>query len=298
MSHQSYAEFMKKLGHKVVRTKSAWWFQGAGGIYAQFPWHETITPTRTEIDALLGLTGTAARYSCPGGTGRDSHFYVCDDPDYAIERLSSNTRSKVRRGMKRCAVNRVSFDDLQRMGAAELSRETMQRQNRPAGPEHDAYWDRYFNAASETESMEAWAAFNNDELAAWLIACRFDDCINISILRSRRSLLSSYPNNALLFGFLKDAIARDGVSMVSFGWESIRPQLDSLDDFKLSMGFEKRSVGQRIEVNRFVRPILRGRILRSLEGLAVRRSSRERFGLMAGMLRWYREQSVTRSVQS
>ena len=298
MSHQSYAEFMKKLGHKVVRTESAWWFQGAGGIYAQFPWHETITPGQSEIDSLLGLTGTAARYSCPGGTGRDSHFYVCDDPEFAIEKLSSNTRSKIRRGLKRCTVSPISFDELQRLDAAELSRETMLRQNRTAGPEHDAYWKRYFKAAAETESMEGWAAFNEGQLAAWLIACRFNECINISILRSRRSMLSNYPNNAMLFEFVRNAIRREGVSMVSFGWESIRPQLDSLDDFKLSMGFEKRSVGHRIEVNRFVRPILRGRILSSLEGIAVRRSKHERFGLMAGMLKWYREQPAVQSVQT
>lgn len=84
--------------------------------------------------------------------------------------------------------------------------------------------------------------------------------------------------------------------MVSFGWESIRPELDSLDDFKLSMGFQKQSVGQRIEVNRFVRPLLRGKILQSLEGVAVRRSDRERYALIAGMLKWYREQPTKSSV--
>jgi hypothetical protein len=298
MSHQSYGEFLTKMGQKVVQTESALWFQGSGGVYAPLTCHETITPHESEIDSLLGLAGTAARYSCPTDSGRPSHFYVCADPSYAIEKLSSNTRSKVRRGLKRCTVSPVSFTSLQELDAAELSRETMQRQNREPGAGHEDYWDRYFTAAAATESMEAWAAFNNDQLAAWLIACQFDDCINISILRSRRSMLSNYPNNALLFEFLSDAIRRDGVSMVSFGWESIRPQLDSLDDFKLSMGFEKRHVGQRIEVNRLLRPILRGRILRSLEGLAVRRSSREQFGLMAGMLKWYREQPTAVSVHT
>ena len=295
MSHQSYAEFLTKMGHKVVRTKSSWWFQSAGGIYAQFPWHETISPDAAEINSLLGMSGTAVRYSCPLDDGRPSHFYVQDDPDYAIEKLSSNTRSKVRRGLKRCEVRQVSFDELQKHDAAELSRETMQRQNRTIGSDHDARWQRHFEAAAETESMEAWAAFNDGKLASWLIACRFDNCINISILRSRRSLLSNYPNNALLFEYLQQSIQRDNVAMVSFGWESIRPELDSLDDFKLSMGFQKRSMGQRIELNRFVRPLLRGRILQSLEGVAIRRSNRERFALIAGMLKWYREQPTNTS---
>ena len=232
----------------------------------------------------------AARYPCPLELGRPSFRIVCDRADYGLQCLSAKARNQTRRGLENCTVGRVVFADLESAGALRLNRETLQRQGRRIARFHDAYWRAYYAAAEAAPAMEAWGAFAGRDLAAYLIACRIEDCLNILVVRSHCEHLKAYPNNALVYTLTRQALARPETKQVSFGLESVQADLDALDHFKEGMGFVKRPIGQRIELHRFARPLAQGLLLRRLGRFAEARAEHESFRKLAGMLRWYHEQ--------
>jgi hypothetical protein len=203
--------------------------------------------------------------------------------------LSSNSRSKIRRGLKRCKVEPIDFRLLAEKGE-ELDHSTRERQGRTVSSASNSYWQKYYSNAAQTVGAEAWGAFVDGELAAYLIGFRVENCSNLVILRSKQELLSSYPNNALLFSYLRHVLGRGEVDSVSYGLEPIQHDMEALDHFKLGLGFEKKPCGQRVEVAPWLRPLLQGPILsgaRRLTGLLKRD---ERIDKLNGLLQWMTDQ--------
>jgi hypothetical protein len=290
MSMNGYGEFLKKMGHRVFRTESACWFNISSGFYMNFPFHRPVCPQPSEIRKVLGITGIAVRYTCFPEIGRPSYKVVCSHKNYDLSCLPQKGRNRTRRGMESCSVRQLEFRELESVGALDLNRDTLIRQGRRIPTNHDEYWHKYYSAAATSECMEAWGAFVANELAAYLIACKIEDCINILILRSHSKHLKANPNNALFFVFTSEAISREDVQEVSTGLESLQPDTFELERFKLRMGYQKIPIGQRIEFNHALRLILRGSLLRRVHDALGRVQGRENFDKLAGILRWYAEQ--------
>src|SRR3989304_2026878 len=105
----AFAAFLAGIGHRVLRTPSAEWFDAGPHFFQSLPFHRAIAPDATELRDLFNQgRALGARFVAPlDGPGRLSYQIVCDTRPYDIERLSPNTRSKVRRGLRRCRVARV-----------------------------------------------------------------------------------------------------------------------------------------------------------------------------------------------
>ncbi len=290
MTAEAYADFLGSIGHRVVRSRSGWWFNVRPGLYMGFPYHRPLDADPAEVEAVLGTRGLIARFSCPVEKGRASYTTVCDREDYNMGSLKTKPRNQVRRGLERCSVRRLTFRELERSGAREVSRATMLRQGRPVPSDHDAYWRAYYAAADTCQSMEAWAAFVGKELAAFLIATTIEDCVYILEEFSLKKHLREYPNNALVYRFTSTALARPLVKEVSYGLEPLQKGLAGLDHFKQGMGFINRPIGQRIELNRFLRSFLARPILARVRRIAEGQPRRESLGKLAGILRRYEEQ--------
>jgi hypothetical protein len=96
------------------------------------------------------------RFSAPlEGPGKLSYQIVCDDRAYALEKLSANTRSKVRRGLRRCTVRPLAMTDIAAQGRVP-DRDTLERQGRSWRWSGDEGWARYWRAAAATPGMEGW----------------------------------------------------------------------------------------------------------------------------------------------
>ena len=155
------------------------------------------------------------------GPGKLSYQIVCDTRDYGIEGLSANTRSKVRRGLRRCDVRPVPFSEICEQGR-QADRDTLSRQGRVAGLT-GTRWRRYWQSAARTVGMEGWGAYVGKELAAFLVTVRLDDCVEFLLARSRSDRLDAYPNNALIF-------TREG--SIEFGYEiTDNSMIHIVDDF-------------------------------------------------------------------
>ncbi len=290
MSAEAYASLLEDAGHRVIRTANAWWYEAHPRWYQAIPFHTELNPSATELEEVLSEGAWVLRYPCPISAGTASYRIVCDDPGYGLSTLSSTARRATRRGLERCTVRRLPFVDLEANGGLELSRSTLVRQHRKVPTDHDRTWRRHYAAAAKTDTAECWAAFADDELAAFLIAVTIDDSFCIPVLKSSSEHLAEYPNNALVYEVTHGALGRPGISEVSWGLESLLESVGGLDRFKQGMGFEQRAIGQRIEIARWLGAALRGPATWAVQQLATRGVGGDTIGRAAATLRWHAEQ--------
>ena len=293
MSSSGYASFLKAMGHNVCHHAGVYWFDAHPGIYMSFPFQTLVSPEDVVVKDILNSKGIALRYPCGVQQGRPSYRIVVNETDYDLSSLTSKARNQTRRGLEWCQVQAVSFDQLGNE-AIRLNEETLLRQGRTLSKDFKDYWNKYFIQAAQAEGAEAWGAFVNSQLAAYLIAFRIEGVAHILIVRSARGMLSKYPNNALLFSYVQSVLKEDSINEVSIGLESIQGGMASLDKFKAGMGFKKLPIGQRIEFSPWIKPFLRPSIRKIVLGLADKfANDNEKLAKFSGMIRWYDEQEST-----
>ncbi len=244
MNPEAIAGFLEHSGFRVVRTKSAWWYNEyrQDKIFYAFPQHRMIDPDEKEITQVFEGSGAAAvRFIAPAGTrGKESFLWVRRAP-YAIETPEKKRRNLIRKGLERCSVRPVSWKELMSLGW-ESHRDTEERHGRKA--EGLGLSENLENCPA----YECWGSFVDNKLAAYAVTLAVEDWVHIVMGRSANAYLQHYPNDALIFSVTEKMLARPGVGAVSYGWESVN-ELGSLDHFKESLGFEKQPVSQRVVLN-------------------------------------------------
>lgn len=263
MDSGTYAAFLQAIGHRVVQTRSAYWYDASKFFFLSAPAHRIYEPDTDELRSVL------RRFPCLGvrfaasleSTGKLSYQIVCDNPTYGLDALSANVRSKVRRGLKRCNVGPVALPTIAAAGR-RANQDTLARQGRDGGLD-GSRWERFWAAAASTPGFEGWGAWSGDTLAAFLVSVTFDDSVEFLLARSCTDDLSAYPNNALIFHVTEEMLVRRGVREITFGLESLEP-VGPLDQFKFGMGFRPRPLRQRIVFHPVLRTLLRHAAVRAL----------------------------------
>lgn len=289
MSSEGYARFLAAMGHCVRQSGGVYWFNAHPHIYMSFPFDREVDPASVDWGVVLGDDGWAARFPCQMSAGRPSYRIVADQSGYGLSSLSGKARNQTRRGLENCEVRPVSFEELAGAGMT-LNRETLARQNRKPGADFEAYWKNYYSQAARVDGAEAWGAFVTGELAAYLIAFQMEGVAHVLIVRSASRFLKQYPNNALMYGYLEYALNRAGLKEVSIGLESIQEGMDTLDHFKIGMGFHKKPIGQRIVLCPALRMLMNGPGAKAARLILRDGWGSEKLGKLAGLVRWYAEQ--------
>lgn len=249
---EGFAAFLAAAGHRVFRSPSSYWCDASFGFFLSCPSHRLLSPPEEELRTVMRHQPCfGLRFAGPvSGSGKPSYQIVCEARDYSLEGLSANTRSKVRRGLRRCDVGPVSFEELAVHGGS-ADTDTVARQGRRAWVSGKR-WERFWRAAAGTPGIEAWAARNGSEILAFLVTVQFEDAVEFMMARSRSEHSSTYANNALIFQVTEEMLVRRGAREITFGLESLEP-VASLDQFKLSMGFGCRPLKQRVEFHPWFR---------------------------------------------
>ncbi len=290
MSTEGYAQFLKNIGHQVVQKDDHYWFNTHPHIYISFPFNKPISKRKVDVLSILKRRDFALRFSCPLKEGRQSFRISVVNKAYDLSSLDSGSRRNTRRGLENCSVRKLNKEEILK-DALQLNEETLVRQGRTLTNRNNDYWNAYYHEAVNAEGSTIWGAFVGDTLAAFLISFRMNRSENIVISRSRTSLLKHRPNNALLYQFIYDGIRSDEIDEISFGLESIQSDMDSLDRFKMGMGFQKIPVGQYVKFHPFIGTFLRKWnlpvILGVLHPLAAKK---EKVAKLYGLLSWYSDQ--------
>lgn len=246
MTPEIFAEWLRRQGHRVVRTRSSYWFNSGPRVFQAFPYHWVIQPTEDELrDFFFEENAIGLRYSTPmeAEEGSCSYHIVHEHVTYELKNVDSSIRAKVRRGLEACQVGPIPLERYAREGWP-IERDTQDRQGRHSrhGRSH---WNRMVEAATGLDGFEAWGAEVEGRLAAGLMFVQIDDCVDLLYQQSLREFLPLRVNNALLFDTTRALVARPGVRLIHNGLHSLDAPA-SVDQFKVRLGYAVKPVRQRV----------------------------------------------------
>lgn len=255
MDSTELGDFFRSLGHRVIETRSCLWYGPQRLLFKSLPVHRMVNPPPDEIaSVLIRGPALAVRYPTPPRDARpDGGMYICANRDYDFHSLSPNARSHTRRGLARCSIERIGFDYLARDGYALLEDTTL-RQTGRRPPTTPFQWENFCLTAAQTADIEAWGAFAQNRLAAFIVGMLIDDCFYIHLQKSATALLKHYPNNALIFELTRGKLAA-GIAEISHGQIALAASA-GLDAFKRDMGFKVQPFKERVEFNPLIRRTL------------------------------------------
>jgi len=253
MDAAHFAEFWHMQGHRVIETKSCFWYNPQPLVFMSVPYHRTCTPSRRELRrVLLGGPAAAARFHDPAGT--DGGLFICSDREYDLPKLQKKARNETRRGLENCSVEQVEFQYLLEHGFS-LVEDTLQRQGRGQQAVTHPRWVGTCKAARRIPGFEAWGAFVKGSLAAFMVTAAVEGYFSILEQYSAKDFFGYHPNNALAFAVTKLKLSSNAIACVSYGLKSLEPT-PGLDHFKLSMGFRLKPFGESVAFNPLLTPLL------------------------------------------
>jgi hypothetical protein len=256
MNTEIFVEWLRRQGHRVIRTPSSYWCDQGPRVYQAVPHHWRVQPSEQELrQLLLGERVIALRYSTPieAAHGKASYHVVLEGAGYGLERLSANARSTVQRGLKRCRVAPIPLNRLAAEGW-RLQSDTQERQGR-VGSLDPKRWERLTLAAQDLPGFEAWGALVHGDLAATILTACVDGVCYMLYPQSHRDYFASYVNNALAYTVTHEMLSRPGVEAIFYGLHSLDAPA-SVDEFKFRMGYVARPVRQRVLFHPWLRPVV------------------------------------------
>lgn len=203
MQLADYVGYHERLGKNVV------WLDGVpfSEYRRRFLWS---LPRFREYDIagarmrrLLGRGALGAIAITSQPTDRRAAFCV-SGPDYGLMTLQKQTRNRVRRGVERCAVRDVGWDEMLVKGL-EINRQALMRQQRSSFLGEEDWWRRQCEVSAEFSGVRVWGAYVGDELAAYVHVIVHAGAAGerpvgeIIHFMSDNQHLKSFPNEALIF---------------------------------------------------------------------------------------------------
>ena len=298
MNADLFAEWLRRQGHRVLRTVSSYWTNQGPHTYQAFPYHWVIMPSDDELLRFMRHhRAVGLRYSAPleGLVGSPSYHAVYEGPSYGYDSLGKWARKNVRRGLRNCSVEPLAFERLADEGWA-LQVDTLDRQGRRLEVTREAWSQRCLSAVG-LPGFEAWGALVNGRLAASVITFQMDDCCYMLYQQSLREYLSEHVNNALSFVVTRTMMNRPDIRSILYGLHSLDAPA-SVDRFKFRMGYAAKPVRQRVVFHPWLRPLVNGASHTMLGRLLRWRPGNPTLAKAEGMVRFYLEGKRPLQVQN
>jgi hypothetical protein len=255
MNAENFSEWQRRQRHKVIRTKSSYWYEEPRHIIQAFPCHWVITPSEREIrDLMLKNRIIALRYSTTleSTIGKISYHIVQNTPP-DIKKIRRVTQKQIGKGLSSCKIRQVSMACLATEGW-ELQQDTLIRQGRKKCMCQEN-WRSLCESAEGIPGFETWGAYVDDELAACLLSVKIDDTCQVLYSLSQQKYFHLFVNHALFYYFTQEKFNEEGIKSVFFTVQSLDAP-KSVDDFKFRMGFQPISVRQRVVFHPLLRPFV------------------------------------------
>jgi hypothetical protein len=288
MNAETFAEWMRRQGHRVIRTASSYWYDACPNVLQAFPYHWVITPDDKEIrDLLLGHGIIALRYSTPlKFCGGKASYHVVLHKPYQLEALKPQARNGIKRGLSHFKVEQISFERLATEGWV-LQQDTLARQDRLRSMTQKE-WQALCRSAEGLAGFETWAAISNNELAGAAIICRIDDMFNVPYAMSHSRFLCDHVNNAVFYAISREMLEREGVNGIFYTVQSLDAPAN-VDEFKFRMGFQPKLVCQHVDFHPLLKPFANEMIHNWTRNLLQRDPSNPMLAKVEGMLRFHVE---------
>ena len=216
------------------------WVPGAHGELMRLPFSCTNPANPDELRYLLSKpkVWVVIYLLEPDETHQaDCFFYVCRDSNYDIANLKKRTRAAVRDGLKNMDVRLCSWDELAEKGYTAYA-DTDKRHGYTI-PSLKAY-QKFINARRGSKFIDAWGAWNGDDLTAWLTVLKIEDWAIFDAAKSATAFLDKSPNNALYYIVTRSLLVEEKRAFVSSGLSTVQAGVNplSLHKFKIRMQHE------------------------------------------------------------
>lgn len=287
MTPETFAEWLRRLGHRVIRTRSSYWFDAGPRVYQAFPYHWVVRPEEEELLELLNSENAIGlRYSTPmdAPIGACSYHIVFEQASYGLPEVEASVRGQVRKGLGACQIGPIPLERFAREGWA-LQQDTQGRQGRRSR-HGSARWTRMVEAAADLEGFAVWGAEVEGRLAASIMYLQMDDTINLLYQQSLREYLPLRVNSALAFELTRAQVARPEIRLIHYGLHSLDAPA-TIDQFKLRLGYKAKPVLQRVMFHPRLAPLLGPGAAGLLDRLAVRLPGFDVIRKSEGLLRFY-----------
>jgi hypothetical protein len=246
MNYNPMEEFFKRLGHKIIHTPKASWYEVQHRVLLSFPYYKQVEPTEDELNELMTTNKMLAiRFpTMLDKFGFISNVVVNTNKNYDFASMHQKARNQTRRALENCKVEQIDFDFLYKNGLS-LNDDTAKRQGRESQFASPDYWRKYCEAAKNVEGFSAWGSFIDGQLAAFIIAIEVDDWVEWVVNHSATEFRNKYPNNALAFSAAQHFFQNKDCTGICYGLGSLEPTPD-LDHFKERMGWRLEPIKQRL----------------------------------------------------
>lgn len=275
------ADFYRQDGFQVFQSKSCWWYNQyrRASYIVQFPFHRLITPDARELEEVFKHFphALAVRFVSPrDAAGYPSAMWV-RRPPFTLQDLKPKVRNHTKYGLKHCKIEQMTFDRL-----VPLARQAHDDTTKRHGQEISLGLGLETNLDA-CPGYEAWGAFVQGLLVAYMVTLTVEDCVHILVGRSRDQFLKYYPNNALTATIFQEKFCHTNITAVNYGWESV-VETEPLRHFKRSVGFAQEPIKQRIVIHPLLRPLVNPLNARILE-IVSKHSTSGSVRKLNGMLR-------------
>lgn len=262
-------DFCRATGVRYLTAGGLFWDSRGLRLFSPWPFYRPISLSPHDIRHMWSQGAFFLHYvSADDGPFYPGYDLVVDNKNYDFDSVkSSKRRHNIRWALKRCTVERVSFESLIKLGRP-LIEDTHNRQGRGFNESVMEMWMNYFRSAESNPLFEAWASFVSKQLAALNVLVTVRGGAYIEMTFSRTELLKYHPVDALSFLTTRQVIRRDCVTQVSYGRRPINGEAEGLVNFKESMGFTKVPVKERVEVNPILKPFLSNRLAPLVHNIA------------------------------
>ncbi len=203
----------------MIEYKGIKWRFYHGALVPAIAPHVEIKLTKEEEKELLKKSGAYfLRYVSMWDRAEGSKFwYVIKDYFGGMDELSSNTRSKVRRGLKNCLVKIVDKSYISLSGYEVYKKATQNYKN------FMVIGKNKFEEHILSSNNEFWAVFEKGtgKLIAYSQNIKEDNSINYSTIKFDPDYLKLYPSYALFYTMNRYYLNEKGVLYVNDGSRSL-----------------------------------------------------------------------------
>ena len=118
MDADTYANFTRAQGYKVIKTENCYWYNYRPFFYKAIPEFDTHRPIGAEIRYLFKK---CSFLGCSYVTDKNranlyTTYLVNDNHNFDLQSIRSKPRNQVRRGLEKCDVKKISFELLDKYG--------------------------------------------------------------------------------------------------------------------------------------------------------------------------------------
>jgi len=277
------ARLWERRGYRVIEEAGVYWVHYRGPLWTTFPNSVGIVAETREMEDVLWKARMAAARVPSMESGIPCALHVLEPAGYRLEKISHRHRKKVIRGLERCEVRIVDFDELEAVGL-ELNRDTLARQGRHEEEFTDAKrWKHFVKCLRETAGCQATGAYLNGRLSAYLIECRDGEWLRLLYKNSRSAELIEGTNYALDYTVIERASKDPTIRAIDNSFASTAGDF-GVDTYKRHLGYVEVPTSMAIYLHPAIAGWATSRAAVGAARVAARISNKRAFELAARTL--------------